>query len=312
MRRLDSRVAIVTGAGSGLGRAHALRLAAGGAVVVVNDLGSDVYGDGKSSAPAARVVEEIEAGGGRAVTSAHDIADWEQAAELVQTALDAFGRLDVLVNNAGIVADRTLANLTAADWDSVIRVHLTGHAAPTAHAMRHWRNRAKAGDNVKASVVHTSSVAGFSGNFGQANYSAAKAGVIGLSKVVSIEGRSIGVRSNVISPSARTRMAATVPGSDSLLTPPSDPTAFDVLDPANVSPLVAWLAEADCPADDQIFHLIGNRLYVLRMPCVEHTLVSDGRWTPDQFDAQLLPRLVDQLPIETFFEGLATDRVPAS
>jgi NAD(P)-dependent dehydrogenase (short-subunit alcohol dehydrogenase family) len=280
--------------------------------VVVNDLGSDVYGDGTSAAPAEQVVREIEAQGGRAVTSAHDIGDWDQAGELVQTAVDAFGRLDVLVNNAGIVADRTLANLTAEDWSSVIRVHLTGHAAPTAHAMRHWRNRAKAGDEVKASVVHTSSVAGFSGNFGQANYSAAKAGVIGLSKVVSIEGRSVGVRSNVISPSARTRMAATVPGSDSLLSPPSDPMAFDPLDPANVSPLVAWLAEAECPADDQIFHLIGNRLYVLRMPCIEHTLASEGRWTEDELDAQLLPRLVDQLPIETFFEGLVADRVPAS
>ncbi|MGZ8512575.1 MAG: SDR family NAD(P)-dependent oxidoreductase [Candidatus Limnocylindria bacterium] len=311
MRRLENRVAIVTGAGSGLGRAHALYLAGHGAAVVVNDLGTSLDGQGRSDGPADAVAGEIVAAGGRAVASNHDIADWEQAGALVQAALDAFGRLDVLVNNAGNLIDRTLANMTGSDWEPVVRVHLTGHAATTAHAMAYWRGRAKAGQEVKASVVHTTSVAGLSGNFGQANYCAAKAGIIGLSKVAAIEGARIGVRSNAISPSARTRMAASVPGSETLLAERQD-GAFDWLDPANVSPLVGWLAEADCPATNQVFHLVGQHLFVVRTPVIEHELVSDGRWTAEQLDEQLAPNLVEQAPLDAFFEAYRDELMAAA
>ena len=303
MQRLQNRIAIVTGAGSGLGRSHALLLASQGASVVVNDLGTDVQGRGSNRDRAAAVVTEIEAAGGQAVASHHDVADWDEAGELIATAVETFGRLDVLVNNAGILADRTLAKMMPDDWDSVIRVHLRGHAGPIAHAMSHWRTRAKAHGAVGASVINTTSVAGLTGNFGQANYSAAKAGVIALSRVVSLEGRAIGVRSNAVSPSARTRMAASVPGSDSLIAPPEDPAAFDQLDPANVSPLIAWLAEETCPADSQVFHVIGSRLYIVAMPWIAHRLETVGRWTPEELDRELLPRLVDQLAIDAFIEG---------
>jgi NAD(P)-dependent dehydrogenase (short-subunit alcohol dehydrogenase family) len=299
--RLDNRVAIVTGAGNGLGRAHALYLAASGASVVVNDLGGSVHGEGTNPSTAEAVVREIAATGGKAVASHHDVADWSQAGELVQTAVEAFGNLHVLINNAGILRDRTLSNLTEAQWDQVIRVHLKGHAAPTAHAMTHWRRQAKDGHEVKASVVCTSSVAGFVGNFGQANYSAAKAGVIALSRVVSLEGKKIGVRGNAVSPSARTRLAQSTPGSDEILAPPSDPSDFDHLDPANVSPLIGWLAEANCPADAQVFHLIGRYLYVVKIPEIAHTLIAEGRWTPEALDRELAGRLVEPMPIDRFF-----------
>jgi NAD(P)-dependent dehydrogenase (short-subunit alcohol dehydrogenase family) len=301
-QRLVDRVAIVTGAGSGLGRSHALYLAEQGAAVVVNDIGTSVHGDGASTAPADTVAAEITEVGGRAIASHHDVADWDQAEALIASAVRAFGRLDVLVNNAGILVDRTLANMSADDWERVVRVHPTGHAATTARAMAYWRGRSKAGEAVHASIVHTTSTAGLSGNFGQANYCAAKAGIVALSKVAAIEGQRFGVRSNAISPSARTRMAASVPGSEAMLAEPDDPDTFDWLNPGNISPLVGWLAEADCPANNQVFHLIGGQLYIVRTPVIEHRLDGEGRWTPERFDELVGPRLVEPLPIERFFE----------
>jgi len=301
--RLEQRIAIVTGAGSGLGRAHALALAARGAAVVVNDIGTSVRGEGTSTAPAEAVVAEIAAAGGRGVASHHDVADWDQAHALIELALATFGGLDIVVNNAGILADRTLAKMSANDWDSVIDVHLKGHAATTAHAMAYWRARVKTGRPVSASLIHTTSAAALCGNFGQANYAAAKAGILALSKVAALEGSSLGVRSNAISPSARTRMAATVPGSESMLAPPADPDAFDWLDPANVSPLVCWLAEAGCPANDQVFHLVGGHLYIVRYPAIEHVLVTNGRWTPEALEASVTRNLVEQTGLDAFFEG---------
>jgi NAD(P)-dependent dehydrogenase (short-subunit alcohol dehydrogenase family) len=299
--RLDGRVAIVTGAGNGLGRAHALCLAAGGARVVVNDLGGSVHGEGRDLTPAQRVVEEIRHAGGEAVASGHDVADWEQARELVQLAVETFGDLHVLVNNAGILRDRTLANMSEAEWDAVIRVHLKGHAAPAKHAMAYWRERSKAGQEVKGSVVHTSSISGLAGNFGQANYSAAKLGVVALSRVVSLEGARMGVRSNVVSPSARTRLALSTPGIGETVQPPEDPDTFDIYDPANVSPIVAWLAEADCPANSQVFHVFGNRVMVVRVSEIVHDLGTEGRWTPEALDRALDGKLVKQTSIDDFF-----------
>jgi NAD(P)-dependent dehydrogenase (short-subunit alcohol dehydrogenase family) len=287
MRRLEGRVAVVTGAGRGLGRAHALCLAAHGAAVVVNDRGVEVDGRGQTLAPAEAVAAEIRAAGGRAVASGHDVSDWADAGRLVDLAVSTFGNLHVLVNNAGILRDRTLANMSEEEWDAVIRVHLKGHAAPSRHALAHWRDRAKAGHPVQASIVHTSSIAGYLGSFGQANYSAAKLAVVALSRVIQLEGARYGVRSNAVSPSARTRL---IPGADTA-TPPA--AGFDPRDPANVSPLVAWLAAADCPANGQYFQVYGSRLLVLTLPQIAHDLMNPrGRWTLEDLDRELPSRLV--------------------
>ncbi len=297
MGRLTGRVAIVTGAGRGLGRAHALHLAAEGAAVVVNDVGAELDGTGRTSSPAEEVVAEIRAAGGRAAASAHDVADWSDAARLVEFAASTFGDLHVLVNNAGILRDRTLANMSEEDWDAVIRVHLKGHAAPSRHAMAYWRDRAKAGHRVQAAVIHTSSIAGYLGSFGQANYSAAKLAVVALSRVIQLEGARYGVRSNVISPSARTRLTGGAPA-------PATP-GFDPRDPANVSPLVAWLAAADCPANGQFFQVYGSRLLVLALPPIRHDLLNPGgRWTLEDLDRELPSKLVSYPTTEEVLEDL--------
>ena len=293
---LAGRVAIVTGGGRGIGRCHALALAAEGAAVVVNDLGGSVEGAGADAGPAHDVVAEIEAMGGRALAIGHDVADWAGAEALVAAALEAFGGLHVVVANAGILRDRTLANLGEAEWDDVIRVHLKGHAAPIRHAMAHWRARAKAGETIEASVVCTTSIAGFAGNFGQAAYATAKAGIMGLAKVVALEGAKYGVRGNAVSPSARTRLET------SLEAPPAG--IFDVFDPANVSPLIAWLARADCPATGQVFQAYGNKVKVLSLATVEHTLETEGRWTTDGLDAALRERLLAPHPLSYYVEEI--------
>ena len=202
----EGRVAVVTGAGRGLGRAHAMALAAQGARVVVNDLGGEVDGSGGSSGPADAVVEEIVGVGGVAVASKDDCADWEGASRIVQTAIDAFGRLDVLVANAGILRDRMLVNMTADDWDGVIRVHLRGTFCTAHWAAVHWRERSKAGDTVDARLICISSAAGLYGNIGQANYATAKAGLVAFTTVASAELGRYGVTTNAIAPAARTRM----------------------------------------------------------------------------------------------------------
>ena len=304
-RRLEGRVAVVTGAGRGLGREHALFLASQGARVVVNDLGSAVDGEGADRAPGEQVVDEILAAGGQAVFSGHDVSSWEEAGEMIRLALESFGDLHVLVNNAGILRDRTLANMTEAEWDAVIKVHLKGHAAPSHHAIRHWRRQAKSGQEVRASVVHTSSVSGLVGNFGQANYAAAKLGIVALSQVIAAEVGHYGVRSNAISPSARTRLALTTPGIEELLQPPEDEEELDTYHPANVSPLVGWLAQEDCPVTRQIFHVIGNRILVVSMPGVVKTLESEGRWTLEQLDEQMPGGVTAQPTFEDFLVRLS-------
>jgi NAD(P)-dependent dehydrogenase (short-subunit alcohol dehydrogenase family) len=298
VNRLDGRVAIVTGAGRGLGRSHALALAAEGAAVVVNDLGGDVHGGGADAAPAQEVVAEIAAAGGRAVASGHDVSDWNGAREMVELAVDTFGDLHVVVNNAGVVRDRTLANMDESDWDTVVAVHLKGHAAPTRHAMAYWRSQAKAGRTGDRSVVMTSSAAGLAGNFGQANYSAVKLAVIGLSRVVSLEGAKSRVRSNAVSPGARTRIALTVPGAEEDLAIPAG--QFDPYAPERVSPLIVWLAGATCPANAQVFHITGARLVVSAMPPIVQELHADGGWTVDRLDADLPGALVEPTSVDAW------------
>ena len=248
MSRLAGRTAIVTGSGRGIGRQHARALAAGGARVVVNDLGAGVDGSGTDLGPAEAVCKEIRSSGGEAIPSQHDVADWDQASELVDLAISSFGGLDILVNNAGILRDRAFFNMSEAEWDAVIAVHLKGHAASSRHAMAYWRTEAKAGRSRLASVIHTTSSSGLCGNFGQANYGAAKMGIVGLSKVLSIEGIKYSVRSNVISPSARTRMTNQQTGAEILGEP--EETGYDPYGAEHIAVVAAWLAEANCPANN--------------------------------------------------------------
>ena len=253
----EGRVAIVTGAGRGLGRAHALELARQGARVVVNDVGAALDGVGRSDQPAREVVAAIRAAGGQAVANAEDVADWEGAARLVHRALDAFGRLDVLVTNAGFLRDRMLVAMTEADWDDVVRVHLKGHLAPLRHAAAYWRERSKAGEPVAARVVTTSSGAGLLGSVGQGNYSAAKGGIATLTVVAAAELARYGVTVNGIAPVARTRMTART-FADRMAPVAS---GFDPMAPENVSPLVAWLAsEESVHVTGRVFEVEGSSI----------------------------------------------------
>lgn len=273
------RVVVVTGAGRGLGRAHALAFAAEGARVVVNDLGVGPDGAGESTGPAQEVVEEIRAHGGRAVAHAGDIATADGAASLVATALDTYGRLDTLVNNAGFLRDRMLVNLAEDDWDAVIRVHLTGHFLPLRHAAVHWRAEAKAGRTPTARVVTTSSGAGLLGSVGQANYAAAKAGIVGLTLVAAAELGRYGIQVNAVAPAARTRM--TESAFADTMAAPDDPGAFDAMAPGNVSPLVVWLGSAACAGvTGRVFEAEAGRITVMEGWRPGPTADKGARWTP--------------------------------
>ncbi len=230
---LEGRIAIVTGAGRGIGRAHALELASHGAKVIVNDYGVSLAGEGTGESPAEEVVALIQERGGEAVTNGADVADFEAAAAMVQQAIDTFGGLDILVNNAGFVRDRMLVNTSEEEWDAVIRVHLKGHFAPMRHAGAYWRTESKEGRQRAARVINTSSGAGLQGSVGQATYSAAKAGIAGLTLVAAQEMGRYGVTVNAIAPVARTRMTEGA----------FDTSAMAV--PEDNSPLVAWLASKD-------------------------------------------------------------------
>lgn len=287
---------MVTGGGRGLGRSYALALARHGASVVVNDLGGDLHGTGEDPTAAQSVVAEITAGGGRAITSGHDVSDWAQAKALVETAVGTFGGIDVLVNNAGILRDRLFANMSEDDWDAVIRVHLKGHAATARHAMEYWRGETKAGRTVKASIIHTTSVAGLVGSFGQANYASAKLAVVGLSRTLALEGVKYGVRSNAVSPSARTRIET------SLQPPPAG--VFDTFAPDNVAPLICWLALADCPATGQVFQAYGNRIGIIAPSAIAVDVRTDGQWALEDVDKALAGQLPNLPKLGDFVEGL--------
>lgn len=239
----EGRVVIVTGAGRGIGRAHALELARQGARVVVNDIGAELDGSGGSGSPAQEVVAEIQKAGGRAVVNGDDVADWNGAQRLVGQAVEAFGRLDAVVNNAGFVRDRMFVSGGEDEWDAVVRVHLKGHFCVSRWAAAHWRDRSKAGEAVDARIVNTSSGAGLLGSVGQSAYSAAKGGIATLTLVQAAELARYGVTANAIAPSARTRMTETV-FADTMAAP-DDPDTFDPMAPDNVAPLVTWLVSAE-------------------------------------------------------------------
>ncbi|MDI3419074.1 SDR family oxidoreductase [Streptomyces luteolus] len=272
------RVAVVTGAGRGLGRAHALALAAEGAKVVVNDIGAALDGSGAAAGPAEEVALEIRAAGGEAVAHTGDIAVSDGAASLITTALDAFGRLDTLVNNAGFLRDRMLVNLDEDDWDAVMRVHLKGHFLPLKHAAAHWRAEAKAGRTPEARVVNTSSGAGLLGSVGQGNYSAAKAGILGLTLVAAAEMGRYGVQINAIAPAARTRMTEQT-FKDTMAAPREG--AFDAMAPENVSPLVVWLGSAaSAGVTGRVFEAEAGRITVMEGWHPGPTADKGARWTP--------------------------------
>ncbi|MGH9076936.1 MAG: SDR family oxidoreductase [Acidimicrobiales bacterium] len=291
MGALDGRVAIVTGAGRGLGRAHALYLASEGARVVVNDVGADMDGRGGDPGPASSVADEIAAAGGEALASWDDVAEWSGGERVVAAALDRFGRLDVLVNNAGIIRDRGLVNMSEDDWDSVVRVDLKGHFVPLRHAAAYWRGRAKAGDGADASVVNTSSTSGLYGNPGQANYGAAKAGVAALTMIAATELGRYGVRVNCIVPGARTRLTESTPGVAGVVQPPAEPARFDEWDPANVSPLVGWLASAGCLVTGRVFYALGGSIQPMTGWTKDEGVWQTRRWTIADLD-QALPGLL--------------------
>ena len=256
----EGRVVIITGAGRGLGRAHALEFARQGAKVLVNDLGVGRQGeDAEEATPAEEVVAEIRDMGGEAEVNGADVADWDQAKAMIDQAIKQWGQLDTLVCNAGFLRDRMLANMSEAEWDAVIRVHLKGHFAPARHAIEHWRERSKQGDEVVARLVNTSSGAGLLGSIGQGNYAAAKAGIATLTVQQAAEWGRYGVLVNAIAPDARTRMTEGVfyESADEL-----DPNAFDDKDPANASPLVAWLGSAECDITGRMFEIVGGELNV--------------------------------------------------
>jgi len=291
MGALEGRVAIITGGGRGIGREHALLFAAEGAKVVVNDLGGAPDGAGSDRTAAEHVADEIKSMGGEAVANGDDVADWEGGQRLVNTAIEAFGRLDVLVNNAGILRDRVLVNMTEQEWDAVVRVHLKGHFVPTRWAAAYWREQSKAGVEVKANVINTSSTSGLLGNPGQANYGAAKAGIGAFSWIISQELGRYGVRVNCIAPAARTRLTEATPGLGDMVKPPDDESVFDIWDPANVSPLVAYLATADCPFTGATFFVQGGTVKRMQGWHMGDGVELDRRWTVAEL-ADALPKLL--------------------
>jgi NAD(P)-dependent dehydrogenase (short-subunit alcohol dehydrogenase family) len=272
----QDRVAIVTGAGRGIGREHAMLLASEGASVVVNDLGGGTDGSGSDAGPAAAVAAEIRDAGGAAVANTDDVSDWDGAARLIARAIDEFGRLDVLINNAGILRDRMLVNLSEDEWDVVMRVNVKGHVAPLRHAAAHWRVRAKAGEKVQASVVNTSSPSGLFANVGQSNYGAAKTAVAGLTMIAAKELAPYGVRVNAIAPAARTRLTGTASAAD------REPPEFDPMEPANVSPWVAYLASDRCSMTGRCFVVYGGSIVLVEPWRATASLVKDGRWSLDE------------------------------
>ncbi len=279
MGLLDGKVAIVTGAGRGLGRTHALLLASEGARVVVNDLGGEWDGAGTDNRPAAEVVEEIKAAGGDAVANYESCSNWKAAESLIQQAVDEFGGLDILVNNAGILRDKMSYNMSEDDWDSVIDVHLKGHFATTHHAANYWRARSKAGDPVYGRIINTSSESGLFGNAGQANYAAAKAGIVALTVVCAREYAKMGVTANAIAPRARTRMTEmTFSGFGS-----TEEGGFDAFAPENVSPVVGWLASpAAADVTGQVFIVWGSEVQVAKGFTLGGQIDAAGKaWTVD-------------------------------
>ena len=287
----NGRVVVITGAGRGIGREYALAFAREGAKVVVNDLGAGVDGTGSSSGPAGEVVEQIRAIGGEAVASGDDVSDYEGAGRLIQTAVDTFGAIDVLVNNAGILRDRMLVNMTIDEWDAVIRVHLRGTFAPTRHAVDYWRNRTKAGDTNDARIINTTSPSGLYGNVGQANYGAAKGGIATFTVIAAMELGRYGVTVNAIAPAALTRMTENL-GGVAAMGSDLKPEDFGPREPANIAPIAVWLGSAESKdITGRVFNVKGGVISVAEGWVAGPGLDKGDRWEPSELGG-LIPDLV--------------------
>lgn len=287
----DGRVVIVTGAGRGLGRAHALAFAAEGASVVVNDLGVAQDGSDPSDTPAQQVVDEITSAGGAAVASSHDVSDWDAAGEMVQLAISTFGRLDTVVNNAGIVRDRMFVNSEQSEWEAVLKVHVLGHAAPSRHAAAHWRALSKAGETVEGRIINTSSGAGLMGSMAQAAYSAAKGAIASMTLVQAAELGRIGVTANAIAPAARTRMTEQA---FSEMMAEVDEGAFDAMAPENVSPLVVWLGSAQsADVTGRVFEVEGGIIGIAEGYRHGPRVDKGARWEPAEVGAVVADLLAE-------------------
>ena len=288
----EGRVVVITGAGRGIGRGHALEFARQGAKVVVNDIGAELDGSGGSTGPAGEVVSEIRAMGGEAVANGDDISTWEGGANLVQAALDAFGDLHVVVNNAGVVRDRMFANASEDEWDLTMQVHLKGHFTTARHAAAYWRDRAKAGEPVDARIINTSSGAGLMGSVGQGNYSAAKAGIAALTLVEAAEFGRYGVTANAIAPAARTRMTEQVFAAT--MAAPDDPDAFDEMAPENVAPLVVWLGSPDSAGiTGRVFEVEAGKVSVADGWHHGRVIDKGARWEPIEVGNAVLELLAE-------------------
>ena len=292
----DGRVVIVTGAGRGIGREHALAFAAEGAKVVVNDLGAGIDGTDVGEHPAEQVVAEIKAAGGEAVINGNDISSWEGARALVQQAIDTFGGLDVLVNNAGFLRDKMLVGMTEEEWDKVTTVHLKGHYAPLRHAAEYWRAESKAGRPRAARVINTSSGAGLFGSVGQGNYATAKAGIALLTIQTAAEMKGYGVTANAIAPSARTRMTTSAGEAMAAQMAAPEDGSFDVMDPANVSPLVVWLgSEESGDVSGRVFEVEGGKVTVCDGWQRAASEDKGAKWDPAELGS-VVPRLLSESP----------------
>ncbi len=287
MTSLDGRVVVITGAGRGIGREHALFLASEGARLVVNDRGGANDGTGDDVTPAEEVAAEARALGAQAVANSNDVADWAGAKQMVDQAIEVFGGLDVLVNNAGILRDRYLANMTEEEFDSVITVHLKGHFAPTRHAAAYWRDEHKAGRISSRNLVHTSSTSGLFANPGQTNYGAAKSGIATMSQIAAKELGRYGVVSNCIAPGARTRLTLATPGLEDIMTPPA--AGFDNWDPANVAPLVAYLSTPNCPFSGETFYIKGGVIKRVKSWEMADRIEKSGAWTVEELHQAMKP-----------------------
>lgn len=288
MGSLEGRVAIITGAGRGIGREHALLFAQEGASIVVNDLGGSNAGEGADAGPAQEVVDEIVAAGGKAVANTDNVADWDGAQKLVAQAVGEFGGLDVVVNNAGILRDAFIAGMTEQEWDSVITVHLKGHAAVLHHAAAYWKEQSKAGNQPNAAVINTASASGVTlPNAGQANYGAAKAGIAAMTLVAADELERYGVRANAIAPIARTRLTLATPGMGAIFAIEPEEGEADLFGPAQISPLVAHLASADCKLTGKVYAVQGGAISELVGWQTGTTIETDGDWQIDDIAGRL-------------------------
>lgn len=281
---------VVTGAGRGIGREHALEFARQGAKVVVNDLGSNTDGTGSSAGPAGEVVDEIKAMGAEAIANGDDVSDFDGASRMIRSAIDTFGRIDTLVNNAGILRDRMLVNMTPDEWDAVIRVHLRGTFAPTRAALDFWRERSKAGEDNDARIVNTTSPSGIYGNVGQTNYGAAKAGIASFTIIAAMEVARYGVTVNAIAPAALTRMTENLGMGQRAADIPAE--QFNPLSADNISPIVVWLGSSESAGiTGRVFNVMGGHLSVAEGWVEGPAADKDGRWDPAELTG-IVPDLV--------------------